>query len=280
MNKQKVWFVTGASQGIGLSMVKELLSSGYAVAATSRNIDLLQQEVGAHDSFLPVSMDVKNEESVQAAITATVTRFGSIDVVVNNAGYGLLGALEELSDAEARTNFDVNVFGLLHVVRNAMPYLRAQKSGHIFNIASIAGFCGAFPGWGIYCATKFAVIGLSESLAAETKDFNVKVTAVLPGYFRTNFLNGGVIGKPSNQIAEYASVRASEKQHDEDIAGNQPGDPVKAAKAMIAVAEAKAAPIHLFLGQDAYNLAGVQISNIQQDLESVRALATSTDFDK
>ena len=185
-----------------------------------------------------------------------------------------------MSDEEVKANFDVNVFGLLHVVRNVMPFLRAQKSGHIFNIASIAGYSGNFGGWGIYCATKFAVVGLSESLAAEVKPFGVNVTAVLPGYFRTNFLNAGSINTPKNLVADYALVRETIALHQDQINGNQPGDPEKAVAAMIAVAESATPPVHLFLGQDAYNMAGVQMEFVQKNLDSVRALATSTDFDK
>jgi NAD(P)-dependent dehydrogenase (short-subunit alcohol dehydrogenase family) len=188
MNNQKVWFVTGASKGLGLSLVKQLLNKGYNVAATSRNVADLEGAVGKSESFLPLAVNITDEQSVTDAISQTISLFGKIDVVVNNAGYGLVGGLEELSDAEARANFDVNVFGSLNVIRAAMPHLREQKSGHIFNISSIGGFTGNFPGFGIYCATKFAVQGFTESLAAEIKSFGVKATIVSPGYFRTNFL--------------------------------------------------------------------------------------------
>jgi NAD(P)-dependent dehydrogenase (short-subunit alcohol dehydrogenase family) len=164
---KRTWFVTGASKGLGLTMVKKLLAAGYNVAATSRNLKELQRIVGENTSnFLPLGVNLVDENSVGKAIDETVRQFGSIDIIANNAGYGLAGSLEELSDAEARANFDVNVFGSLNVIRKALPYLRKQRSGHIFNIASVAGFTGAFPGFGIYCATKFAVHGFSESLSA------------------------------------------------------------------------------------------------------------------
>lgn len=276
--KKKVWFVTGASKGLGLSLVKKLLKDGYHVAATSRRIDDLQKAVGATDKFLPLSVDLLNEESVSQAIQKTISKFGSLDVVVNNAGYGLAGALEELSDTETRANFDVNVFGLLNVIRAAMPQLRKQQSGHIFNIASIAGFTGSFPGFGIYCATKFAVHGLSESLAEEVKAFNVKVTIVSPGYFRTSFLESGSLSVPKNEIKEYKTVREIQSLHQNDYNGRQQGDPDKASDAMIRVAESNDSVLHLFLGPDAYHFAEQKIVAISKDLESVRELGTNTSF--
>jgi NAD(P)-dependent dehydrogenase (short-subunit alcohol dehydrogenase family) len=160
MEKQQVWFITGASKGFGLELVKQLRQQGHLVAATSRNVAELRQAAGSEAAdFLPLAVDLGSEASVGEAIAATVAQFGRIDVVANNAGYGQLGSLEELSDAETRANFEVNVFGTLHVVRQAMPQLRKQQSGHILNFSSIAGIMGNFPGWGIYCATKFAVEG-------------------------------------------------------------------------------------------------------------------------
>lgn len=280
ISSQKVWFVTGASKGLGLDLVKQLLEQGYKVAVTSRNVEELKNAVGIiSDNFLPLSVQLNQEESIVKAIQETVKHFGKIEVIVNNAGYGLVGALEELSDAEARQNFDVNVFGSLNVIREALPYLRQQKSGHIFNIASIGGFTGAFPGFGIYCATKFAVHGFSESLATEVKPFGIKVTVVSPGYFRTNFLNDTSLSVPKNQIADYQNVRDVQNTHENDYNGNQNGDPIKAAKVMIEVAESPEAPLHLFLGADAYHLAELKMEAVKQDLEAVRTLATSTGFD-
>ncbi|GAA0551243.1 SDR family oxidoreductase [Chitinophaga japonensis] len=278
--KKKVWFITGASKGLGLSLVKKLLQEGYAVAATSRNAKALEQAVGAASgTFLPLGMNLKDEQDVAKGIQAAVDHFGRIDVVVNNAGYGLAGALEELTDAEARENFEVNVFGALNVIRKVMPYLRAQQSGHILNVSSIAGFTGGFPGFGIYCATKFALTGLSESLAAEAQPFNIKVIIVSPGYFRTNFLETDSLNVPANPIADYVNVREAVATHQNGIRGNQPGDPDKAAAAMIEVVERPEAPLQLFLGQDAYNLAVQKIHAVQQDMSAVQALATATGFD-
>jgi NAD(P)-dependent dehydrogenase (short-subunit alcohol dehydrogenase family) len=279
-NSEKVWFVTGASKGLGLTLVKKLLAQGIKVAATSRKAEDLQAAVGntAEGSFLPLEVNLKSEESVNAAIAQTISHFGGVDVIVNNAGYGLLGSLEELSDAEARENFEVNVFGSLNVIRSAMPHLREKQSGHIYNIASIGGFTGNFPGFGIYCATKFAVHGFTESLAAEIKEFGVTATVVSPGYFRTDFLSSGSLSNPQNPIEAYKAVRDSQQFHNEQMAGNQAGDPEKAADVMIEVASAPNPPVHLFLGSDAYKLAYDKIEAVKTDLENWKTQTTSTDF--
>lgn len=277
---QKVWFITGASKGLGLALAIQLLEQGQKVAATSRSIQDLKNAIGTeNDNFLPLSVDIRNEESVSAAIEQVVARFGKVDVIVNNAGYGLAGALEELTDAESRQNFDVNVFGSLNVIRKAMPYLRKQGSGHIFNIASIGGFTGAFPGFGIYCATKFAVHGFSESLREEVKNFGVKVTVVSPGYFRTNFLSDSSLNVPSNQMQEYAEVRAVQAAHEQEINGNQPGDPKKAAAAFISVADMDNPPVHLFLGEDAYEFANAKIASVQKEMEQLAYIGKATGFE-
>jgi NAD(P)-dependent dehydrogenase (short-subunit alcohol dehydrogenase family) len=276
---KKIWFVTGASKGLGLLLVQQLLQQGYGVAATSRNADDLRRAVGtASENFLPLHMNLADEASVSEAIRATVAAFGRLDVVVNNAGYGLIGSLEELSDAEARQNFDVNVFGLLNVLRQATPQLRAQQSGRVFNISSIGGFSGNFPGWGIYCATKFAVVGLTESYAAEVARFGIKVTTVLPGYFRTEFLSAGSVGTPQHPIDAYQEVRASQLAHQEQINGQQPGDPAKAVALLIEVSEAEQPPLTLFLGADAYHTADQKMAAVQQDMQQWQARATATDF--
>lgn len=279
MKDQKVWFVTGASKGLGLTMVKQLLNSGAKVAATSRNINDLNKAVGyTGDAFLPLSVSLTTEDSVAEAIEKTIATFGRIDVVVNNAGYGLIGGLEELSDQEARANFDVNVFGSLNVIRKALPQLRKQQSGHIINIASIGGFSGAFPGFGIYCATKFAMHGFTESLAEEVKSFGISATVVSPGYFRTDFLTTDSLSVPKNPIAEYQSVRDVQAAHQQDINHNQPGDPEKGAAAIIAIAETENPPLHLFLGQDAFDMAYGKMDAVKNDLESWKELSTSTGF--
>lgn len=278
MENKKVWFVTGASKGLGLTLVKKLLSNGNRVAATSRNISDLEKAVGNHENFLPLSVNLIDENSVEAAVSQTISKFGQLDVVVNNAGYGMIGALEELSDRESRENFDVNVFGSLNVIRKILPQMRKQQSGHIFNISSIGGFSGNFPGFGIYCATKFAVTGFTESLAAEVKSLGIKATVVEPGYFRTEFLSSGSLAVPSNPIDAYREVRDTQIAHQQDINNQQPGDPAKGCDVIIAAAESENAPLHLFLGPDAYAVAGAKIADVQKDMEDWKALATATNF--
>lgn len=280
MENKKVWFVTGASKGLGLTLVKQLLDQGYRVAATSRTADDLISSINAvhQENFLPLSVNLKSEQSIAGAVEKTISRFGRIDVVVNNAGYGLTGSLEELTDEEARENFDINVFGSLNVIRQVMPYLRVQQSGHIFNISSIGGFTGGFPGFGIYCATKFAVQGFTESLAAEVKPFNVYATVVYPGYFRTNFLTPGSLNVPKNQIQAYQSVRESQDAHQQQINGNQPGDPEKGVAVLIKMANTENPPLHLFLGQDAYNMAYQKMDIVGKDLEAHKLDTLSTGF--
>lgn len=275
---QKTWFVTGASKGFGLELVQQLLAKGEKVAATSRNKKELERLIAPSENFLPIEMNLIDESNVKLAISQTIDQFGSLDVVVNNAGYGLLGAVEELSDAEARQNFDVNVFGSLNVIRQALPQMRKQQSGHIFNVSSIGGYLGDFPGFGIYCATKFAVIGFTESLAIETKAFNIKVTAVLPGYFRTNFLNSDSLLTSKNQMPEYTSTRESQQFHQQQMNNNQPGDPIKGASVIIETAQSENPPVHLFLGSDAYGLAKQKMESISAELENWKTLTTSTDF--
>ncbi len=279
MNKEKVWLVTGASKGLGLVLVQQLLAEGYKVAATSRTADTLTTAVGADNThFLPLEVSLTSEQSVSDAVAQTIGRFGRIDVVVNNAGYGQFGTLEELTDAESRRNFDINVFGSLNVIRSVMPHLRAQGSGHIFNIASIGGYIGNFAGWGVYCATKFAVAGFTEALAAEAQPFGIHATVVYPGYFRTDFLSKDSMAVAANPIAAYESARASQDQHQNDINGNQQGDPQKAAELMIRVAGAAQPPVHLFLGQDAYDMAALKNNIIRADMLAWEKEGTATGF--
>jgi NAD(P)-dependent dehydrogenase (short-subunit alcohol dehydrogenase family) len=278
MNTKKVWFVTGASKGLGLSLVKKLLREGCKVAATSRSTGSMEKEVGITENFLPLEVNVTDEKSVSNAIAKTLETFGAIDVVVNNAGYGQLGTLEELNDREARENFDTNVFGVLNVIRSVMPHLRQKKSGHIINISSIAGFLGAFPGWGIYNATKFAVAGLTEALAAEAKSLGINATIVYPGYFKTNFLLQGSLRLAQHPITEYKEARNLEVIHDTQIIGNQPGDPEKAALAFIRLAESKNPPLHFFMGSDALAMARNKIEILQNELSANETLSKSTDF--
>ncbi|HUC82819.1 MAG TPA: SDR family oxidoreductase [Flavisolibacter sp.] len=278
MDTKKVWFVTGASKGLGLALVKELLNQGYHVAATSRTVESLEKEVGTSANFLPLEVQLADEKSVGSAIAKTIEAFGGIDVVVNNAGYGQIGTLEELSDEEARRNFDVNVFGALNVIRSIMPHFRGKQAGYIINVSSIAGMLGTFAGFGVYCATKFAMVGFTESLSAEAKEFGVQATVVYPGYFRTSFLDGGSLRLPQNPIQEYTAARASESWHETEMKGNQPGSPEKAALAFIQMAESKNPPLHFVMGSDAFGMAKSKIEILENELSTNEGLSKSTDF--
>ncbi|WP_316803578.1 oxidoreductase [Pedobacter nototheniae] len=277
MYAKKVWFITGASKGLGLSLVKQLLEAGQNVAATSRNVNELKKAVDFSSvKFLPISVDLKDENSVDLAVKATVEKFGKIDVVINNAGYGIGGSIEELSEEETRSNFDVNVFGTLNVIRKVMPFLRAQRSGHIINISSIAGIAGA-TGWAVYAASKFAVIGLSEVLAEDVKDFGIKVTVVAPGAFRTSFLTGDSLALPENPIEAYEQVRASHARYLK-MDGEQAGDPEKAAAAMIAIVAMPNPPLHLLLGSDALERATIKLDALNKEFKEWSAMSNATGF--
>jgi len=276
MNNKKVWYVTGASKGLGLALVKKLLAEGYRVAATSRTVSSLIDAVGSGKTadFLPLQVDLSDEQSVADSMSATHAAFGRIDVIVNNAGYGIGGAVEELSRKEVTQSFDVNVFATITVIQKAMPYLRAQRAGHIINIASIAGFAGAV-GWAVYAATKSAVIALSEIMAQDVKSLGIHVTAVAPGAFRTQFLAPESLVLAENKIDDYTDIRASHERY-LLMDGKQAGDPDKAADAMISIVESPAPPVLLFLGEDAYNRAGAKIEQITGQLEEWKQLSFST----
>lgn len=278
MKTKNVWFVTGASKGLGLTLVKELLALDYEVAATSRTKKALIDAVGVHDNFLALEMDITDNDKVAQAVTATIDRFGRIDVVVNNAGYGQIGTLEELTEDEVRKNFEVNVFGALHVIRNTVPHLRKQHSGHIFNIASIGGLVGSFPVFGIYCATKFAVAGFTEALAVEMKPFGVHTTLVYPGYFKTDFLSKDSVKTPVNPIAAYSAAREMEALHLNHINGNQPNDPQKAAELLITLSTLENPPVHFLMGEDAYDMAQNKITLLTKESEKWKAYTTSTAY--
>ncbi|OUJ74073.1 SDR family NAD(P)-dependent oxidoreductase [Hymenobacter crusticola] len=278
MNNPKTWFITGASQGLGLSLVKRLLHEGHQVAATSRNLASLVQAVANNSpAFLPLQVDLGNEVSVQQSIEQTINAFGRLDVVVNNAGYGIGGSIEELTDAETRQAFDVNVFGALNVIRKVMPHLRAAGAGHIINISSIAGISSA-TGWAIYAATKAAMVGFTEVLAQDVESFGIKVTVVEPGAFRTNFLTAESLRLPQQPIETYQAVRASHEKYLQ-LNGNQAGDPEKAAGAIIQLAAEENPPLNLLLGQDAYQRALRKLDTLQQEFQTWQPLTISTSFD-
>lgn len=274
MENNKVWFITGASKGFGLSLVKQLLAAGQKVAATSRYVASLVKAVGeVSDNFLPLYVNLSDEKSVAEAIQTTQNTFKSIDVVINNAGYGIGGSIEELTDEEARESFDINVFGTLNVIRAVMPYMREQKSGHIINISSIAGIA-AGTGWALYAATKFAVIGLSEVLADDVRSMGIKVTVVAPGAFRTSFLTPDSLVMTKNPINDYQDVRNSHARYLQ-MDGQQIGDPEKAAAAMIKIADDDNPPVHLLLGEDAYTRAMTKLGVLEKEFKLNEELSKS-----
>jgi NAD(P)-dependent dehydrogenase (short-subunit alcohol dehydrogenase family) len=274
----KTWFITGASQGIGLILVKQLLAQGYNVAATARNVQALQSAVGKSSlAFLPLQLNLVDEESVSVAVDAAIARFGAIDVLVNNAGYGLIGGVEESSNQEVQASFDVNVFGLLNVTRTVLPHMRAAQTGHIFNLSSVFGLI-AGAGWGIYCGTKFAVEGISEALAQEVQPFGIKVTIIEPGYVRTNFLNSGSVATPENPIAAYTALAEERRKHREDVPGTQIGDPEKVAAVIINTAQISEAPLRLLLGSDSYQFANYKLQLLKDGIEAHKVITFSTDF--
>jgi len=280
MDNRKTWFITGTSQGMGLELVKKVLDSGDNVLAASRTITSILPKMQSYsERLLQVKVNLNDEESIKAGVYAAIEKFGKIDVLVNNAGYGLLGGIEESSKTEVQANFDVNVFGLLSVTRAVLPYMREKRSGHIFNISSVFGLI-AGAGWGIYCATKFAVEGLSEALAQEIKPFGIYVTIIEPGYFRTNFLNAGSVILPEKSIEAYTDIEEVKRKHEHDLPGTQPGDPEKAAEVIISTAQMHEPPLRLLLGSDAVQFANYKINMLLDEMKKNEMISISTDYDQ
>lgn len=274
-----VWFVTGASRGFGAEIVDQALAAGHHVVATARDPRTITTRFpDAGDRLLAVALDVTDEAAAVAAVDAAVQRFGRIDVVVNNAGRGVLGAVEEISDAAARVVYDTNVFGILNVLRAVLPTLRAQRSGWIVNLSSIGGFI-ASSGWGVYCSTKFAVEGISEALAAEVAPLGIAVTIVEPGYFRTDFLDASSLHTEGAVIDDYAATLGVVREHARDVNHAQPGDPVKAVAAMLRLAEAERPPLRVQLGSDSFGAVAHKLATVAEEQADWRELAMSTDFD-
>lgn len=277
MVNNKVWLVTGASSGLGLTTVKKLLTQGYRVAATTRDVEKLKIAVGySGENFLPITMKITDEADIKRGIDTILNTFGRIDVTVNNAGYIQVGSIEELSDKEIRDNFDINVFGMMNVIRAVMAVYRQQKSGRFLNISSISGSTTA-PGQAIYSATKAAVIMLSEAVDYEGRDFNVRSIAVCPGGLRTNFL-GGSARFPEHPLNDYRSVRQYEQAY-RNLHQNQSGDPEKAATALIELAEAANPPLRIYLGTDSFGGAVRKNQEIMQEMQEWQPLSLSTRYD-
>lgn len=271
-----VWFVTGASRGLGAEITREALDRGHSVIATARDASaVLRAYPHEPDGLLAVDADVTEPEQLRAAVEAGLARFGRLDIVANNAGYGLVGAIEETSDAAVRALFDVNVFGVLNTLRATLPTLRAQRSGHVLNIGSVGGFATA-PAVGLYGASKFALEGISEALHGELAPLGVRVTIVEPGGFRTDFLSKLSMRVEPASIADYAAGAGPVREALAANDGRQPGDPVKAAKAVVDITEAADPPLRLQLGADAVERIEAKLDLVRRELDQWRHVALST----
>jgi short-subunit dehydrogenase len=278
MNNSKVWYITGASQGLGLILVKKLLDNGYRVAATSRDAHTLGQAVGLidKDRFLPLAVDLSNQDSIDESIQQTLATFERIDVVVNNAGYGMAGTVEEIGEQDIRNIFNINVLATISVVKSVLPVMRRQKSGYIINIGSVAGFVGA-PGWSVYSATKAAVAAFSEVIALDVKEFGIRVTVVEPSGFRTGFLTQNSLALITTRIEGYEAVKKTQDSYLSSD-GKQAGDPERAAEIFMELAESPEPPMHLFLGKDAYNRASKKLTDMSGELEQWKSITVGADF--
>ena len=279
MSQGKVWFITGAARGIGVEIVGAALSAGDRVVATSRNPDRIADAFQEHtDRLLTVELDVTQERQAFAAVEASVAHFGRIDVLVNNAGFGQFGIFEQNTAAEIQHQFETNVFGTFHVTRAALPVLRKQRSGHIFNLSSMAGVLG-FPAAAVYCSTKFAIEGFSESLALEVAEFGIRVTVVEPGFTRTDFLDARSIRYGTREVAGYGELPARYKANFDSHHGVQIGDPKKLAAALLTLARSERAPLRFASGSDAFDGIANKLASMQNELQSYRPLSTSIDID-
>jgi NAD(P)-dependent dehydrogenase (short-subunit alcohol dehydrogenase family) len=275
-DRARVWLITGVSTGFGHELAKAVLARGEIVAGTVRQAAQIDEfRALAPGRSFAYRLDVTQGGTIPGVIASVVRDTGRIDVLVNNAGYGLIGAAEETSDAEARKLFETNFFGLLNVTQAVLPHMRAAKRGHIVNFSSLAGIMG-IPGVSLYCASKFAVEGLSESLAQELAPFGIKVTIVEPGGFRTDFA-GRSIAMPAKILADYADTPAARSRAMmAGYHGHEPGDPVKAANAIIKVVDSEAPPMRLVLGPDALGAGRAKLASLAQNYDAWETVSTGT----
>ncbi len=273
----KVWFITGANRGIGARIAHAAITKGDRVVAAGRSLAQLKETFANVDPAQVelVELDVAREAQAPAAIQAAVERFGRIDVLVNNAAYGLLGNFEELSTEEIEQQFGVNVFGVMHVLRAALPVLRQQRSGHVINISSIAGRTG-FDGAAVYCATKYAIEGLSSSLALELGKFGIHVTTVEPGFFRTDFLDQSSVRYGKKVIDDYAAHGTVEGAYGA-YHGKQLGDPAKLGEVVLQLANMDNPPQHFLAGSDALAMAHAEVDARLSEMTGMAELSRSTD---
>ena len=274
----KTWFITGASRGLGAEIATAALKAGDRVVATGRQRAAVSDALGPDsDRLLSLSLDVADAAQAQAAAHAAVARFGGIDVLVNNAGYGHLGYFEEATDADIQAQYATNVFGLFNVTRAALPAMRAARRGHVFNLSSTAGFRGVEIG-ALYCSSKFAVEGFSESLAHELAPFGIHVTIVEPGPFRTDFLKPESIRFASTPMADYDGRREAQRASFEQRNGGQAGDPQRLAEALVTLADDAKPPLRFTAGAMAVGLMDAKLAAMKDELDRWRELGVGTDF--
>ncbi|HEY2039933.1 MAG TPA: oxidoreductase [Edaphobacter sp.] len=273
----RTWVITGSSTGFGRLLAEEVLKTGDHVVATARKVEQVSDlEQKYPDQALALPLDVTKQDQVDSAVEKTLERFGRVDVLVNNAGYGVTGAIEEVSDAELEPMYATNVFGLLRVTRAFLPQLRKQKSGYILNLSSIGGLT-ASPGWGLYQSTKFAVEGLSEALAQEVAPLGIRVTLIEPGPFRTDFLGRSGV-EAATRIMDYSTTADNARRYRSEQHGRQPGDPLKAVQAMIQVVNSPNPPLRLLLGAGALKRVQQKIETWQKELAAWEPVTVGADF--
>jgi len=277
-SEKKVWFITGASRGFGLEVALDALQRGDLVVATARKPETIAAAIGAHDNLYCLPLDVTDEAQAIAAADAAVARFGRIDVLLNNAGYGLLGAVEEASANEVERQFATNVFGVLNVTRAVLPHMRRAGKGHVINISSIGGYA-AYAGWGVYGATKFAVEGLTEALAMELAPLGIHATVVEPGFFRTDFLDDASLVRTRRELSNYAATVGAMRTFSTSANHQQPGDPKKLSRALLILADSAKPPVRLPLGTDTVARIGEKNRSVEAELEQWLTVAVSTDHD-
>ena len=277
-NSRKLNFlITGVSSGFGRAFAQAALQAGHSVIGTVRSQEA-KQDVENHASRRAnaVVLDVSDFSSIEGTIASTIDRLGPIDVLINNAGYGHEGALEESSLEEMRRQFDVNVFGAVAMMKAVLPSMRERRSGHIINITSMGSFI-TMPGIAYYCGSKFALEGISEALAKEVADLGIRITAVAPGSFRTDWAGRSMVRSPRS-IADYDTVIDPIRVARQQKSGHQLGDPAKAAQVILDIAGSPDAPVHLLLGSDAVTLVREKLAKLGAEIDAWETVSVSTDF--
>jgi NAD(P)-dependent dehydrogenase (short-subunit alcohol dehydrogenase family) len=279
MKTQKIWFITGASKGFGFEITKAALEAGDKVVATVRNnASTLYASLKEDANLFVVEMDVTKESDVKDAVEKAINHFSKLDIVVNNAGYGIVGAIEEVSDAEARKQYDTNVFGVLNVLRATLPSLRKQRSGHIINVSSLFAF-DPLTGWSLYGSTKNAVEGISQGLAKELEPFGISVTVIEPGLFRTGFTGKDSFVVAQNPISDYENTIVGQmRKRTSTFHGTQPGDPSKLAAVVVKLGHTENPPLHLPIGTDSINNYNLYSESLAKDVNAWMKDSLSTDY--